>query len=270
MNIHDLFRGQLPPKETIQKEKVSIFYSIIDYLKYEYSCVSDFSKKILEIEIVENYINSTITKIFSDFSKCKTLDIGCATCRYPKYFYKKGFEAHGYDVNETIIELFQEIVGDQISIRCKNILSEKPEFNTYDIITCMMGTFNHIEDDRRDKFANWVSSSLTENGVFICSLWNPQHYRKNFLSVYNKEERQYIKNNLLYQAELERLFEKFNLILDKVEFFCLLDDNLLESWFNYSDRNKIINVDNFLKTNINPKLNSQMGVYFFKKLSNEI
>lgn len=231
----------------------SLKYSLIDYLKYEYPNRADSAKKLLELNQVKNIVNKLNLK---DKSYKKSLDIGCATCRYPLLFADLGFCATGYDINSTAIAISQLRAKDNpnINIKQKNILTSKPEENTYNIITCMMGTVDHITDQL--DFISWIFKSLKPNGTLIISFWNPKCTYTNYLNFYTRDERELIKNNNRDSSINKCLLEKSGFLVYQLSYFCFLPDACFEAWIDLNEAD-IIEIDSCLSKKLNNS-NSQM------------
>lgn len=231
----------------------SLKYSLIDYVKYEYPNKADSVKKLLELSKVKQIIDRVNSKEQDDK---KSLDLGCATCRYPLLFAKEGFFAVGYDINDTAIAIsrLRAKNNNRILIEKNNILTSPPEENTYNVITCMMGTFDHIKDQL--SFINWIFKSLKPSGTLIISFWNPKCPYTNYLNFYTREERELIQNNTRDASKNKLLLEKSGFLVYQLDYFCYLPDSCFEAWMDLKDE-KIIEIDYYLSQNLNCS-NSQM------------
>ena len=234
-------------------------YGVINYIKYEYPNRSDHAKKILEKNIVEGYLlNSHLP---SD-GKPVSLDIGCATCRYPLWLSENGFHAVGYDINDDAIRICQMRAegNNAVHIEKKNILDHEPEYDRFSLITCMMGTFNHIPMSDQGRFVRWIYDSLKTNGVFIFSSWNRECPYTTHLHFYNREEREYIQRNTRTPDSIETLLKDSGFIVEKSVPISFLPDECYEAWLGEIEEADVINMDQHFLDLLNGT-NSQMYVF---------
>ncbi|MGF1487365.1 MAG: class I SAM-dependent methyltransferase [Prochloraceae cyanobacterium] len=233
----------------------SLNYSLIDYLKYEYPTRADSTKKLLEFHKVQKILSQIDFKNKNDKT---SLDIGCATCRYPLFFAKQGFSAAGYDINDNAVAISRIRAKDnpQISIKKNNVLKITPELNTYDVITCMMGTFDHIKEQL--KLLDWVAKSLKSKGTLIISFWNPKCPYTNYLNFYTRDERELIQNNNRDSSINKCLLEKSGLLVYKLDYFCYLPDSCYEAWIDLKESD-LIEIDLSLSKKLDDS-NSQMYI----------
>jgi len=236
--------------------KKDISYGWINYLKYEYPNRADNAKKILEKNSVSSFINAI--KVHNN-AKPVSLDIGCATCRYPLWLSNMGFHAVGYDINDTALEICQQVAKNNpnIEIKKKNILESDFVVDQFSLVTCMMGTFNHISRNGHNRFVEWIYKSLKKDGSFIFSTWNIKGIFTNYLYFYSSEEKEYIKENTLSLNELSNLLEKHGFKINNIEPICFFPDQCYEEWV--LSESKIIEIDVIAKSLLDRK-NSQMSV----------
>jgi len=234
-------------------ENSSLDYSLIDYIKYEYPTRADSIKKLLEVHKVEEIINKI--KLENEDEKI-SLDIGCATCRYPLLFAEKGFKAVGYDINDNAVAISQLRAKNnpKILIKKNNILEIPPEVNNYDIITCMMGTFDHIKDQL--SFLTWIFRSLKQKGTLLISFWNPQCPYTNYLNFYTRYERELIQKKSCNSVMNKCLLEKTGFVVYQLDYFCYLPDSCYEAWIDLNDKD-LIEIDLSLSKKLDNS-NSQM------------
>jgi len=85
----------------------TIEYDYIDYVDYDHASGADKVKKILEFETARSCVKEW------QIQHGDTLDIGCATGRYPLWFAQQGFNATGYDISPDAIRFCQERAADK-------------------------------------------------------------------------------------------------------------------------------------------------------------
>lgn len=256
-------RRELFSFATQKKEKAditqSLAYGIVNYIKYEYPNRSDHAKKILEKKVVENYLQQS--HLPSD-GKPISLDIGCATCRYPLWLSANGFQAIGYDIDEDAVRICQMRAegNEDIHIEKKNILDHSPEHDKYSLITCMMGTFNHVPISDQQRFIRWIYESLKSGGVFIFSSWNKECPYTTHLHFYNREEREYIQKNTRAPIIIESSLKDGGFIVDKSVPIVFLTDECYEAWLGELSETEVIEIDKQF-ANLLTGTNSQMYVF---------
>jgi 2-polyprenyl-3-methyl-5-hydroxy-6-metoxy-1,4-benzoquinol methylase len=256
--LHEIFSIAAQQK-TKEKTTSALDYGIVKYIKYEYSSRSDHAKKILEKNIVERYL---LNSHLPSEGKPISLDIGCATCRYPLWLSANGFHAVGYDIDDDAIKICQMRAegNNNVHIEKKNILEFEPEHDRYSLITCMMGTFNHIPLASQGKFVHWIYDSLKSGGVFIFSSWNKECPYTTHLHFYNREEREYIQNNTETPANIEVLLKDNGFIVDNFVPIVFLPDECYEAWLGELAEADLATIDQYL-LNVLTGSNSQMYVF---------
>lgn len=237
----------------------SLDYGIINYIKYEYPNRADHAKKILEKDIVESYLRENSLPFDG---KPISLDIGCATCRYPIWLSENGFFAVGYDIDDDAIRICQmRSEGNKnVKIEKKNILDHEPEHGRYSLITCMMGTFNHIPIADQGRFCRWIFDSLRAGGVFIFSSWNKECPYTSYLHFYNREEREYIQKNTRTPSNTESILRDTGFIISQSEPIAFFPDECYEAWLGELTEPQVIEKDQGFR-NILSGTNSQMYVF---------
>jgi 2-polyprenyl-3-methyl-5-hydroxy-6-metoxy-1,4-benzoquinol methylase len=211
---HDNQENQLP-------------YGMVKYAQYESAGFSSQVKKHLELL---NFTNELKKYQFDDKI---ALDIGCATCRYPLYLSELGFKCTGYDIDSDAIEICKGKISQSnhsVNVQRKNIVNSSAELNKYSLITCMMGTFNHIQGHEKNKFFQWVTESLTEHGLLVLSIWNKDCDYNGFLNFYSKKEIKHLRENLLSVSEIKELTQENHLKIDHLVPFCHLPDDCYDYW----------------------------------------
>jgi len=258
----DEFINKITLKENESNE---LTYDIVNYIKYEYPSRADKVKKSLEHKVVKDYLNKEFT--FPVVAKT-SLDIGCATCRYPKFFSKLGFQSVGYDISEESIKICTKIAEKEnlnITAYNKNILAEEADYSTYDVLTCMMGTFNHFPKDTHKLFLNWVYESLKKEGIFIFSSWNKDSDYLNYLHFYNLEHKKFLENNSYTFKTLSLLLKDARFTIKLISPIVYLPDICYDSWLVNKCEDKMATIDSFLSENIDG-IHSQMYVIVVQKL----
>jgi SAM-dependent methyltransferase len=222
-----LFLSRHVPAQSSDQRDVS--YGIVNYIKYEFANPADTAKKSLEKRLVESIIGQ-IPKQRS--GRPESLDIGCATCRYPLWFAELGYLAAGYDIDDEAIRICRAVADNKPNIRIekRNILESPIEPNRYAIVTCMMGTYNHIPRIQHQAFGRWIYDSLRVGGLFLFSSWNRDCPYTTYLHFYNRTERESIRENCPAPVALEQQLKNIGFAVRCLTPFCFLPDDCYDAW----------------------------------------
>jgi len=220
----------------------NVDYGIINYIKYEFASRGDHAKKILEMAVVDEVMGQWKR---DTRGTPVSLDIGCATCRWPKYFSARGFLARDYDVDPEAVRICKSIAGtnDRIEIEQRNILECAPEDERYTLVTSMMGTFNHIPIERQHAFLDWIHASLKIGGILLFSSWSAGCQYTSYLQFYRSEERRAIRENSRSLDSLESLMKNVGLFPRAIIPFIFLPDECYEAWMEHVSEEAIVAVD---------------------------
>ncbi|MGB3465766.1 MAG: methyltransferase domain-containing protein [Cyclobacteriaceae bacterium] len=265
---HDLslLNRSLRKEETRELNISQINYDITDYLLYEFAKGGDRAKKLLEQNKLEYRLHSFIDQ-WNDDELPISLDIGCATCRYPKLFKEMGFVAHGYEVNERLVNFHQRenYNANNIQVQLKNILTSQPEREKFHFITCMMGTINHFSSAEVDIAFRWMVNSLKPGGHLVFSVWNPECPFQSFLSFYDQHNMNSISRNALSSKVILGKLKQYRFQNIVVEPICLLPSSCYQYWGANVDPMDLVNIDNEIAKIVHAETNSQMLVFFMTK-----
>lgn len=217
-------------------------YGLINYIKYEFASRADHAKKLLEMAVIDELM---IDARFATRGTPVSLDIGCATCRWPKYFSSKGFLARGYDVDPEAVRICENIAkgNDRIEIELRNVLESPAETDRYALISSMMGTFNHIAAAQQHEFVEWIMKSLRLGGIAVFSSWNADCEYTSHLQFYRSEERRSIRENSRSKSSLEHLIKDVGLLPRAIVPFTFLPDECYEAWMEHVVEQAIVDLD---------------------------
>ena len=170
-------------------------YSQELFLKYEFGLPEDEMKKFLETVNALPFIKAQ-TGEGNRFS----LDIGSATGRYPCLLQRNfGFRAHGIDIASGAIEFSNKhkVVDGWPRFLCGDARELNKHFpdQRFHVITCMMGTFDHIGQDEQENVLRKIEGALYPGGVAIISLWDTECQHLAYLSIYNETQKEQIRKN---------------------------------------------------------------------------
>lgn len=206
-----------------QKTKTELGYNIQSYIKYDFLLPEDELKKELE------RLN-TLSVVHGLKDVRKSLDIGAATARWPRTFHSLGMEAYGIDVEENAIRYSNQKLsrehreGEFPKLLIGSGLDIPFDEGEFCIVTCMMGTFSHIEKRNHRTFFSECGRVLRTGGTLIVSTWDLECMHQSYLSMYTLAEKQKIDANSLSRAEMPLVAERCGLKpIDQIP-FCMIPD----------------------------------------------
>ncbi len=200
----------------------SLDYNTASYIKYDYLLPEDEIKKKLEM------INFLV--IIQDNQWIKSsLDIGTATGRYPFVLATMGINAIGIDKESDAIAYAKRK-------KIKNQRTGYPFFyvsdvtnlqfgpESFDLITCMMGTFAHFIPEVRKNVCQEMIRVLRPSGLIVISTWDIEYKHLSFLSMYSQSQKEIILRNSLTQAEIQVFLGGFGLEVIDIKPFAIMPD----------------------------------------------
>ncbi|MEO7768567.1 MAG: methyltransferase domain-containing protein [Ferruginibacter sp.] len=204
-------------------------FSLLDYdqqlfLKYDFGLPQDEMKKFLETVNAYEYFSNAAR--LSDHPL--SLDIGSATGRYPSLLKRMGFNAYGIDIEEAAILYATEkkpaeeewpkyICADALDL--DQYLRPGLHFN---LVTCMMGTFEHINKSMQEVLVSKLFNRLRPGGVCIISVWDKDCPHLAYLSIYDEGQKELIRENSITQTEMQKMFANAGFSDIKIIPFALL------------------------------------------------
>ncbi|MGF7050452.1 ubiquinone/menaquinone biosynthesis C-methylase UbiE [Paenibacillus sp. DS2015] len=239
-----------------------ITYDIQKYLQYMELPVIDEAKKNIELKMMEG-ISVNLQH------KSLILDIGTATARYPIFFATKGHEVIGIDIIDDSLELSHKNVNmagltDKIKLLKMNGTSLEFEANSFDLVTCMMGTVCHLtEEEKKDLFRE-VQRVLKKNGMFVFTSWNPNFSMTSYLSFYTRQERALLKKNSQTPESLREMLLIHGLIpIQEYSLIPFSDEQLLQLELE-DGFTKLQEVQRYCASQF-PKLQGQLHAFVYQK-----
>jgi SAM-dependent methyltransferase len=230
-------------------------------MAYERLSGADDAKKALEMSRMREIVARFTT---ANPFPLRSLDIGSATGRYPRYFSGLGFEAAGYDISADAIAMSRRAYP-HVTFEQRDVLDAEPEPERYAIVTCMMGTLNHIPRARHERLLEWVHRSLRPGGIFIGSAWNAGCSHLSFIDLYSADELDFLLANAPRDvSEIERLAAAGGFALDGVRPVCLLPDDFFEDWRTLFGEQRLHALDEHLARTLDPS-HAQLLVFTLRK-----
>lgn len=199
----------------------SLLYCLPDYLRYEYCSIEDSAKKHLEMIALSSQIRLDQVR--------HSLDIGTATCRYPQYFESLGINAAGVDLQAAGFMYarstgsgFRNFVqGDGLALPFAG--------ESFDLVTCMMGTFDHVPASHRRRLVDQMARSLVPGGWLALGVWNIDCAFQGFLSMYSQEERTVLRKMCATRQEIAATLTRAGFVgISETPIMCIPDSVLKE------------------------------------------
>jgi len=78
----------------------------------------------------------------------------------------------------------------------------------FELITCMMGTFEHISRKMQEELVIKLYNRLTAGGVCLISVWDTECPHLAYLTMYDENQKQLIRQNSSTQSEMQKMFFK--------------------------------------------------------------
>jgi WD40 repeat protein/SAM-dependent methyltransferase len=203
----------------------TLIYDDITYIKYEHPSLEDEIKKNIEMF-------HALTEIRSLPNVHRTLDIGCGTGRYPFALMYQGHDATGIDVSPEAIKKcnmtkeLEETRWGKLGVRflCMDGRKTLFEDSTFDLVTCMMGTFAHFTFGEKRVLLLEMRRILKPNGYVVISTWNPRYANAKYLGFYRKRDRETLRQNLITDTELKNLLMEVGFSDVEITQFAFLPD----------------------------------------------
>ena len=198
-------------------EDEAYWAKLASYLAYDYAPPADEIKKKLDLV-------HTAALIDEFGMGGRSLDIGTATGRYPGVLRRLGFQSFGVDLEHVAMRYADGrsragrdpvpfVVGDGGRLPFRS--------ETFDLITCMMGTLSHIAPDRLPGVLDEIARVLRPGGHLICSTWDPGAAHLDFLAMYTPAQKADLYRNLLSREGLAALVGASGMAALRVEPYCV-------------------------------------------------
>lgn len=165
-------------------------YDFAAYIKYDHAPPEDELKKRLELVNVRALLKEKKIAVRS------SLDIGAATGRYPGLLAREGIEAIGMDREPTAVDYAKNSAVLNAAGYPKFVEGDAQDIpfpeSSFDLVTCMMGTFSHMTGEEQKAACAEVYRVLRPGGAFIVSTWDVECSHLSFMSMYTQEEKKHI------------------------------------------------------------------------------
>jgi SAM-dependent methyltransferase len=207
--------GLLPTAKRTIDEYDAAFYG-----QFENTAVQDSVKK--RLEMIQLLGTVDVAEIGT------SLDVGSGTLRYPRVLARHGVRAYGIDLRDTWIRANVEdewkrrfAVADGTALPFRD--------RCFDLITCMMGTVNHLTAAQRARFFAESLRTLRPGGRLVVSAWDPGCVFQSMLSFYSAAESAELREQLTPREQLAGEIEAAGFAETRVTRFCTFPDWMVMS-----------------------------------------
>jgi SAM-dependent methyltransferase len=197
----------------------AVDYTTHTYSRYEYSSAVDTAKK--NLEAFKAFTTMDVTPVR------RALDVGTATCRYPRMLAALGVWSVGVDICAAGYSIIRA-AGSQFA-RFLKASGECLPFGDqqFDLITMMMGTLNHVGYVARRRLILEAFRLLKARGQLIISIWDTSCDHQSFLTIYDAPERHALSLLPCEPDQVEALGRTCGFNLVESSGFCYLPDESL-------------------------------------------
>jgi len=220
--VSDLFGDEIFSRG-LRRDSSHLGYDTQLFLKYDFGLPEDEMKKFLETVNALPYFQEQCVHGEPRYS----LDVGSATGRYPLLLTRLGFHAYGLDIEPEAIryatrqaggaEWPKFVHGDALQLK-----DHLPRDVKFHVITCMMGTFEHISREQQPELVASIFSRLLPGGVAIISLWDVECSHLAYLSIYDEAQKELIRKNSRTREEMRQLLASTDFASVAIRPFSLL------------------------------------------------
>lgn len=185
-------------------------------------------------DIYDYYTNVAFDiEFYKELCKGRTniLELMCGTGRVSLPLIKEGFPLTCIDYSEEMLEVFRAKlkVADSITDKTKIICQDVCDLNInerYDLIIIPSNSISEIIDkDKRKQAFRKIYDHLTSNGIFFCTLYNPQYRIKiadgniRYLGKYD------IDNNKTLVITYYNVYSSEKKLINGTQFYEIYDQN---------------------------------------------
>ncbi|MYT78944.1 Ubiquinone/menaquinone biosynthesis C-methylase UbiE [Streptomyces sp. MnatMP-M77] len=163
-------------------------YDATFYVQFDHTGVHDSVKKRLEMV-------QLLTAVEDPGAVAASLDVGSGTLRYPQVLDRFGVWSYGIDLSDAGIHACVDArwarrfaVADGTAMPFRD--------GSFDLVTCMMGTVNHLSAAQRERFLAESFRTLRPGGRLVVSAWDPACRFQTFLSFYSPAEMAQLRRRL--------------------------------------------------------------------------
>ncbi|MEV0318574.1 methyltransferase domain-containing protein [Streptomyces sp. NPDC050658] len=194
-------------------------YDALFYVQFDHTGVHDSAKKRLELV-------QLLTAVGDPSAVATSLDVGSGTLRYPQVLHRYGVRSYGIDLSDAGIHA---CVDERWARRFAVADGTAMPFRdgSFDLVTCMMGTVNHLSAAQRERFLAEAYRTLRPGGLLVASAWDPECRFQSFLSFYSPGEMADLRARLTDREELRAEFTAAGFGDARATPFCTFPDWLV-------------------------------------------
>lgn len=111
-------------------------------------------------------------------------DLGCGLGRHMLEFARRGFEATGYDFNETYILKARETAEQANLENASFVCQDSRKFSEtakFDLVTSLWTSFGYFDDATNTKILSQIARSLKPNGQVVIDIENREYIIRHFI-----------------------------------------------------------------------------------------
>ncbi|MGW7256496.1 methyltransferase domain-containing protein [Streptomyces sp. NPDC054834] len=169
-------------------------YDALFYVQFDHTGVHDSAKKRLELV-------QLLTAIGEVSAVATSLDVGSGTMRYPQVLNRFGVQSYGIDLSDAGIRVcVDERWAGRFAVADGTAMPFRD--GCFDLVTCMMGTVNHLSAAQRERFLAESFRTLRPGGLLAVSAWDPACRFQTFLSFYSPAEMAQLRAQLTERESL--------------------------------------------------------------------
>ncbi|MEU6556257.1 methyltransferase domain-containing protein [Streptomyces sp. NPDC046915] len=182
--------GVLPPSV-----EHTVSFDASWYHNFDATSAADSAKKLLEMVGIFTAVDIGSVR--------RSLDIGSGTLRYPKALAACGVESVGIDLSTAgVREMPREAAKRFV---CADGTRLPFRDGVFDLVTCAMGTVDHLPPGLRAALFAQTWRVLAPGGVAAVGAWDPRCPHLTFLEMYSAAERDQLRGLLVPPDDLVAL-----------------------------------------------------------------
>ncbi|MER5254181.1 MULTISPECIES: class I SAM-dependent methyltransferase [unclassified Streptomyces] len=195
-------------------------YDALFYVQFDHTGLHDSIKKRLELVQLLTAVGDAVGDVTA---VATSLDVGSGTLRYPQVLDRYGVRSYGIDLSDAGIRV---CVDERWARRFAVADGTAMPFRegSFDLVTCMMGTVNHLSAAQRERFLAEAFRTLRPGGLLVVSAWDPACRFQTFLSFYSPAEMAQLRSRLTERELLRAEFTEAGFAEARATPFCTSPD----------------------------------------------
>lgn len=236
VKARDLEHGMAPDERREMEASVRELVTDKDYIRTVTARGLDYSARTLEMydsSVPEDEIKKVLETVnllyllrAYHLDVSDSLDIGSASGRYPGLLARRGVHACGVDREREAVAYATRMHAQTPDGYPRFTVADARrlpyEEASFDLVTCMMGTFAHIPNGDQADVIKEVFRVLRPGGVAVISTWDPECDHTDYLAIYNEVQKREILSNALSAEEIGNELLRHGFQDERTRSFCLL------------------------------------------------